>query len=371
MKRIKSVDTFRGWCMFIMVLGHMLSWWVRHEDRWLTAALHSILGDIVGTGFLFFSGLSTVIYLRSRLTKAEASDNNSIKQVNYEYLFRALIILGLALLYSSFTAVATLNPLDIWKWYIPLTIAISLLLAFFLLKTSKSFRIIIAVIIWISHYYILSFLLPYEGQVNIFGAIYHVLYNGLHPILYYFSFFLVGTVVGDVMLEIFLKEDQKERRLALTYKFLLPSLIMGTILTLIAVLFLFPSFLIHKTFSSTIYSLGVILTSFSILLILEEFEVIKVKKSYRFFYFYSFYSFTIYFSHNIIYFIFINQLNALTFWIAAIGTYILLSLLIRFMYKKYGAKASLKAQISRVALILARKVEEKKKERIELLNIEG
>ncbi|MFX1320447.1 MAG: heparan-alpha-glucosaminide N-acetyltransferase domain-containing protein [Promethearchaeota archaeon] len=369
MKRIKSIDTFRGWCMFMMVLGHMLSWWVRHEDHWLTFALHSIFGDIVGTGFLFFSGVSTVIYLRSRLTKAETSDDKNIKQVNNEYLFRAIIILILALLYSSATAVGTLDPLDIWKWYIPLTIAISLLLSFFLLKTSKSFRIIIAVIFWISHYYILSILLPYEGQVNIFGAIYHVLYHGLHPILYYFSFFLVGTVVGDVMLEIFLREDQKERRLALKNKFLLPSLIMGTILILFAVLFLFPDFLIHETFASTIYSLGVILTSFSVLLILEEFEVIKVKKSYRFFYFYSFYSFTIYFSHNIIYFIFLNQLNALNFWIAAIGTFILLSLLIRFMYKNYGAKVSLKAQIGRVASILARKVEEKKKEQIELLNI--
>ncbi|MCK4687944.1 MAG: hypothetical protein KAT66_07425, partial [Candidatus Lokiarchaeota archaeon] len=189
-----------------------------------------------------------------------------------------------------------------------------------------------------------------------------------HPILYYFSFFLIGTVVGDIMFEIYLKDDQKERRLALIYKLILPSLIMGTILILFAVLFLFPGFLTHKTFSSTIYSLGVILTSLSILLILEEFEVIKVEKSYRFFYFYSFYSFTIYFSHNIIYFIFINQLNALTFWIAAIGTYILLSLLIRLIYKKYGIKASLKAQVGRVAVILVRKVEEKK-ERIELLNI--
>jgi len=356
--------------MFMMVLGHTLSWWVRSEDRWLTALIHSIFGDIVGTGFLFFSGLSTVLFLRSRLTKAAASDDKSIKQVNNEYLFRALLILVLALLYSGATAVGTLNPLDIWKWYIPLTIAISLLLAFLLLKTSKLFRIILAVIIWINHYYLLSTLLPYQGQVNIFGALFHALYNGLHPILYYFSFFLIGTVIGDVMFEISLKDDQKERRLALLNKFLLPSLIMGTILILIAVLFLFPGFLIDETFSSTIYSLGVILTTFSVLLIFEEFEVIKVEKSYRFFYFYSFYSFTIYFSHNIIYFIFINQLNALTYWIAVIGTYILLTLLIRLIYKKYGIKASLKAQIGRVAVILARKVEEKKKERIPLLNVE-
>lgn len=370
MKRIKTIDSFRGWCMFMMVLGHMLSWWVRHEDHWLTRILHSIFGDIVGTGFLLVSGISTVIFFRSRLTKAETSDDKNIKQVNNEYLFRALLILLLALLYSSATAVGTLNPLNIWKWYIPLTIAVSLLFAFFLLKTSKLVRIFVAVIIWIAHYIILAILLSFKGQVNIFGALFHVLYNGLHPILHYFSFFIIGTVVGDVIVEIYSYEDQKARKRALNNKLLLPSLIIGIIFILFAILFLFPGFLTHETFSSTIYSLGAIFTSFSALLILEEYDVIKVRKSYRFFYFYSFYSFTIYFSHNIIYFIFLNQLNALTFWIAAIGTYILLSLLIRIIYKKYGTKASLKVLISNYAAILARKVEEKKKERIEWLKIE-
>ena len=363
MKRIKSMDTFRGWCIFMMVLGHMLSWWIRPEDRWLTSGLHSIFGDIVGTGFLFVSGISTIMFFRSRLIKAEASDDSSIDQVNNEYLFRALLLLIVALIYNSATAVGTLNPLNIWKWYIPLTIAISLLLAFSLLKTSKSFRMLLAVIIWIAHYYILSILLPYQGQVNILGVLFHVLYNsmGLHPILYYFSFFLIGTVVGDVLFEIYLKDDQKERRLALRNKFLLPSLIIGPILILISFLFLFPSFLTHATFPSTVYSLGALLTSFSVLLIIEEFEVIKVKKSYRFFFFYSFYSFTIYFSHNLIYFIFLGRLNALNFWIAVAGTFILLTLLIRIIYKKYGVKLSLKAQIGRIAFILVRKVEEKKR----------
>ena len=363
MKRIKSMDTFRGWCIFMMVLGHMLSWWIRPEDRWLTSGLHSIFGDIVGTGFLFVSGISTIMFFRSRLIKAEASDNSSIDQVNNEYLFRALLLLIVALIYTSATAVGTLNPLNIWKWYIPLTIAISLLLAFSLLKTSKSFRMFLAVIIWIAHYYVLSILLPYQGQVHIYGVLFHVLYNsmGLHPILYYFSFFLIGTVVGDVLFEIYLKDDQKERRLALRNKFLLPSLIIGPILILISFLFLFPSFLTHATFPSTVYSIGALLTSFSVLLIIEEFEVIKVKKSYRFFFFYSFYSFTIYFSHNLIYFIFLDRLNALNFWIAVAGTFILLTLLIKIIYKKYGAKLSLKAQIGRIAFILVRKVEEKKR----------
>ena len=86
MKRIKTIDTFRGWCIFMMVFGHMLSWWVRSEDRWLTSTLHSIFGDIVGTGFLFVSGLSAVLFFKNRLIKAEASEDINIEQVNNEFL---------------------------------------------------------------------------------------------------------------------------------------------------------------------------------------------------------------------------------------------------------------------------------------------
>jgi len=370
MKRIKSIDTFRGWCIFMMVLGHLLSWWIRPQDRWLTSVLHSIFGDIIGTGFLFFSGLSAVIFFRSRLSKVDASNEYCIDNINNEYLFRALIIFILAMLYNSATAVGTLNPLNIWKWYIPLTIAISLFLSFFFLETSKSLRILLAVNIWIAHYFILSILLPYQGRFHILGVLFHVLYNsmGLHPILYYFSFFLIGTVVGDILFEIYLKDDQNERRLALKNNFLIPSLIIGLSLILIAILFLFPGFLIHASFPSTIYSLGVLFTLFSVLLIIEEFEIFKVKKSYRFFFFYSFYSFTIYFSHNILYIIFLNQLNAFNFWIVFVGTIFLVTLLIKFAYKKYGAKLSLKAQIGRFALILARKVEKKRIERLKYIH---
>ena len=105
MKRIKSIDTFRGWCIFMMVFAHMLSWWVRLEDRWLTSLFHSIFGDIVGTGFLFVSGLSAVLFFKSRLIKAEASEDITIEQVNNEYLIRALLILIVALIFNSITAI--------------------------------------------------------------------------------------------------------------------------------------------------------------------------------------------------------------------------------------------------------------------------
>ena len=78
MKRIKSIDTIRGCCIVLMVLAHMLSWWVRPEDYWLTSLLHSILGDIAAGGFLFVSGLSAVIFFRSRIAKTKSLDKKKL-----------------------------------------------------------------------------------------------------------------------------------------------------------------------------------------------------------------------------------------------------------------------------------------------------
>jgi hypothetical protein len=100
----------------------------------------------------------------------------------------------------------------------------------------------------------------------------------------------------------------------------------------------------------------------SILLYIEEFEVVKTKKSYRFFYYFSFYSFTIYLAHNPLYFIFFLQLNALTIWIAFVGTIILIALLLKGIYKKWGKNASLKVLISILSSKLANKLEERSRD---------
>ncbi|MFW9941102.1 MAG: hypothetical protein ACFFFT_08670 [Candidatus Thorarchaeota archaeon] len=367
MRRVKTFDIIRGWCMFMMVWGHMLSWWMISQDSWLTSSLHSIFGDIVGIGFLFISGLSAVIFFRSRLLKAEASIGYSEDQVRHEYLFRALLILAIALMYNSIISLGTLDLLNIWKWYIPLTIAFSLLISFPLLTTLKSHRLIVATGFWLSHYFILSLLVPYQGKPNTFGILYHFLYNsiGLHPILLYFSFFLIGTVIGDIIFEIYLKTDQEERRMALKNEFLLPSFIIGPILIIIGILSLFPRFLTHATFSSTVYSLGVILISTSILLIIEEFELINAKRSYRFFFYFSYYSFSIYFAHNMLYFILFKRANALTFWIFMPLTFLVIILLLRVIYTTFKDKASIKAQIGKLSVRLAFKVK-KRSERIEI-----
>jgi hypothetical protein len=82
------------------------------------------------------------------------------------------------------------------------------------------------------------------------------------------------------------------------------------------------------------------------------------KKSYKFIFYYSYYSLSIYLAHNVLYFLFLNQLDLISIWFAAGGAFISIGLVFRAIYKKWERKASLKAQISILSNRISMKVEE-------------
>ena len=141
MKRFRSFDTIRGFCIFIMIIGHLLDWWLRPQEIWLSVVYHAVIADIAASGFLLISGVSSMISFRSSLRKAEISDDYNQRMVNNDYIYKGLLILVMAIIYNSIDAFINLNPLRIWTWYIPMTIAFSILLAYPLLKVSKRLRI--------------------------------------------------------------------------------------------------------------------------------------------------------------------------------------------------------------------------------------
>jgi hypothetical protein len=220
---------------------------------------------------------------------------------------------------------------------------------------------LVGIVLLVVNQVISPFLLPYDGQTNIYGLLFYILFHPLEQftILSYFAIFLLGTVVGDSFIEANKISDQEERKHAIKYVYITPLLLIGIILVSFGFIFRFPDIIFRRTFSSLVFSIGFILILLSILLFNEEFEIVKTKKSYRFFYYYSFYSFTIYLAHDPLYFLFFRQLNALTIWIALVGTIILITLLLKGIHKKWGRKASLKTQLSILSLILLSKIEQK------------
>jgi hypothetical protein len=346
-----------------MIYGHTMDWWLIDSDLWYFVLIRSIF-DFLGSGaFLFIAGMSTMLSYRSRKDKAEASNDYNISQVRNEYMLRAVFILIISLCYNLFVAITLMDLLLIWNWFILLTVAVSLFIAWPLLKTTKYLRVILAIGILIGNQFILALLLPYERQFNVGGLFYHVFYGNLDldPIFSFFPFFLIGTVVGDVIYDIINVENLIERKTAIRNKLIILPLLAGAFLIIFGVIFQFPDFFHHRTFSWFFYSLGLIIVLNLSLISIDLSGKLKTKKSYRFLYYFSYYSFIVYLVHNLIFFLFFRQLNWILLQPFSLGTIIIIGVIIRAVYKsKWRKFLSIKLQIGLLSAEIASRIEKKK-----------
>ena len=360
MERLKSIDLFRGLCMSWMFLGHLIEWWIRSEYLWLRTFTFFIFDPIGASGFLFISGVSITLSYRKRLSRAEGIESLNYSKIRMSYFLRAFLLFIIAMVYN--TAIAfTINQLSwIWTWFVLMTAAFSLVIAWPLFKVSKITRVLIGVIIWIINQYLYILLSPSKDQLNLQGVFYHLFYNDYSqdPLLIFFSFFLFGTVIGDILNDLNNTKNSELKRKLLKKKLLLPTSLISLGLIIFGVLFNFPSFLNRSSLSWLFYAIGIDLLVLMILIILEEYEIFKTKKSYRVFFYFSYYSFTVYLGHNFLYFIFYEKLDLVTIWIAVVLTFLVFTLILRQLYKMWGWKASLKSVLGKISSELADKIEE-------------
>jgi len=372
MKRIKSIDIIRGLAIVCMFLYHIQIWWINDIELPFIHVLYSTYAILGTTGFLFISGVSTSISHSKRLQKIDEEFTKRI--IKREYFIRAFFILIIALLFNVFVAFTFGEITDIWKWFILLTISFSLFLAWPLLEVSKTIRILVAILFFIANQFLVIFLANFQGQLNFFGVINYIVYNTLDqdPVMSYFSFFIIGTIIGDLIFETYQKKDDLSRKKHVKKKILIPCVIIGSMMILIGIFVQFPeslkvekasfestidfpNFLSRGTISWMIYAIGLELILISVLFSIEEFEIIKTKKSHKFLFFFSYYSFTTYISHNLLYFLFPGLLNIYNVFFITIITLILFGLMLKILYKKLGPNISLKANIGRLSSYLSKK----------------
>jgi uncharacterized membrane protein len=346
-QRLKSIDIFRGLCMAWMISSHLINWWLKSEFSWLHGAAVKILDPIGASGFLFISGVSIALSYRKGIAKSKNSEEYSPKILRNSYLFRTFFIFIFALVYNFTIALTLKDIIWIWTWFVLLTTAVSMILAWPLLKISKLLRVTLGILIIIANQFIIGILLPHEGEKNIYGILYYILYHRIYqdPILSFFPFFLLGTVVGDILFDSIQINNHIDRNTTLKNNLIIPLIISGSILIILGLIFKFPGFLNRGSFSWIVYSVGVDLILFSIFLIIENFIITDSKKSYKFLFYYSYYSLTVYLSHNLLYFLFLKSLNLYNIWFCVMGTFIFLGIFLRAIYKTLGAKASLKVTI--------------------------
>ena len=223
-KRIKSIDTLRGISICWMIFTHILGWWIQDKNFWISPFSFSIFDFLGSLAFMFISGVSSAIYYRKRL--ANAKQNNAYKtgMAKDEYLFRSLFLLFIALGYNTFIAIAIADVSEIWTWFVLLSIAVSLFIAWPLFHMPKWFRLIICGISWILYLVLITTLYPYANEPNLNGAIFRIFFNtlDLDPILGFLPFFLIGTIFGDLIFEISNVDDLNVRRKELKKKLFYP-----------------------------------------------------------------------------------------------------------------------------------------------------
>ncbi|MGV9174252.1 MAG: heparan-alpha-glucosaminide N-acetyltransferase domain-containing protein [Promethearchaeia archaeon] len=365
MKRLKSVDIFRGICIIYMVIGHMSAWWVIETDYWLYKLFWNLGAAVGGGGFLLVSGISAALSYRLKMTKYKQAHSFRKESIRNEYIIRALLILVISFAWNI--GAILLGLVDsgikgIWLWFVIQAISISLILAWPLLKTSRMLRVIVAFSSWIANEFIFAWLIPYRNQANGFGILFYILYNEpkQNVILGYFPFLLMGTVIGDMLYDIFTDNPDKQRS-QLKKKVYLPYGIGGASLIIFGIIFLFPAFLSKITFSSHMFIFGIELVLIAFLVWLKDDKSYQPKRNYRVLIFYSFYSFSIFLGHHMLFFIFPRSFNAIDIWFFIVPTVILWTFLWRFIYKKVGRDASLKVQVSKIATYLSEKFETRKR----------
>lgn len=343
-----------------MVYGHMLQFWIRPEDFWLKYWLYAFLAPLGATGFLFISGVSATLAYKNNL-KTQALQMKTMKNI---YLLRAFFILIIALFFNLGVTMVFNggNLADIWSWNALQTIAISLLLAWPFLKKSKLVRLSIAALSIIFNHVLLTLLSPYNGQFNLYGVVYHILFNPIdtYVILNYYGIVLIGSVLGEYIFDLRNSNNHVRKQIVITNRAIIYFFFVGIGIFIFGILFQFPNFIIFNSISSVLYALGIIIATLAILIVIEILEVVKTKKSYRYLYFYSYYSFTIFLGHNVLLLLFIDKLNAyLTIWIAVVVFNVILGGLLKIMHDKLGIRASLKAGISILSGFIAMKLEKK------------
>jgi hypothetical protein len=342
-----------------MIMGHLINWWVRTEYSWLYSITSMIIDPIGASGFLFISGVSITISLRGRLNRAKELEDYNYRMVRNSYLFRGLFLFITAIIYNIPIAISLGDPSMIWTWFVLLTVSVSLLLAWPLLKTHKLFRIFIAIAILVIHFSIIPWLLPFQGEANFFGLLFHVLYNiiFLDPILIFFPFFIIGTVIGDLIYETIYTNKDDKQNLSFKKKLLIPTILIGILMIILGIFLNFPQFLFRVSLSWVIYSIGIDLLILSVLLAIEQFNIYSPKRSYKLIFYYSYYSLTIFLAHNLLYFLFLYQLDLVSIWFSIIISFFSIGFLLRVVFKKFKEKASIKIQIGRLSEKVSRSIE--------------
>lgn len=355
LNRIKSVDAFRGFSIFIMVFYHPILWWTVASQVWMLLLVRRIL-FIEASIFIFVSGISAVLSLRKRMEKVHIDSFYSKRKLLKDHYSRSLIFFLIAIVYNVVTGIWVMGIGGIWSWFILLTVAVCQLIAYPLIKLPSIIRVLLIIFIIFITQPILIVLgsLKTDFPNSGWSILYHLIFNPIqeYPILPHLAFFILGTVCGEIFYHTYSINDKNLRELQIKNKIVRTFFAYGLIIMVSSIIF--PSLIFNDAFAylnrnstlSTLFGIGWALFLIALFTYIHEFKCTEEWK-YKFFFYFSVYSLTLYLVHNVVALFFWQSLNIIASVIIAIISTIGFWYLSKVLYNKYGVNISLKTVISK------------------------
>ena len=355
LNRIKSIDAFRGFSIFIMIFYHPILWWTVASQVWMLLLVRRLL-FIEASLFVFVSGISVVLSLRSRMEKINDNLFYSKRKIFKEHYFRSLIFFLVALVYNLVTNIWVVGIGGIWSWHILFTVVVCQLIAYPLTKLPIIIRVLLIIlVIFVTHPILIVLTsLKMDFPNGGWSILYHIIFNPIqeYPILPNLAFFTLGTVCGEIFYGIYIINDKDLRKIQIKNKIVRRFFVYGLILMVGSIIY--PSlvfndalaYLNRNTTICTLFGIGWALFLIALFTYLHEFKYTSEWK-YKFFFYFSVYSLTLYLVHNIVALFFWQSLNIVASIIIAIISTIGFWYLSKILYNNYGSKISLKSIISK------------------------
>ena len=205
-KRVITIDLLRGISIFLMLMAHIETYWLKPESIWVIG-IKFLIAQIMGTSnFTFVAGIGFAFSFQNNLKKS-TSRNLIIKKS----LSHTIILIIISFIFNGLQVLISGSGLSgLWAWNILQCIAFCRLFGILIILVSKYFRFLISIIWIFLTEFIISWMLPRYEIEPLARTIFLIFFNPLHGdgILIFIPFFIFGTLFGE-FIHAFINQDKR------------------------------------------------------------------------------------------------------------------------------------------------------------------
>ncbi|MFW9864522.1 MAG: heparan-alpha-glucosaminide N-acetyltransferase domain-containing protein [Candidatus Thorarchaeota archaeon] len=231
-RRIKSIDFVKGFAIVFIILAHTASGWLDGESRYLYGILFTLL-DILGPSlFVFLSALSVIFSIKRKEGILPQ------KIIRNRIFTRGIVMIVIGMITNIVIIEGGRLKIAIWGWNIITFIGFSQIFAFYILKLSKTQRIIIGLLIILFSPVLRDLLYLGTEQGNVLFIILHYIITSPTPhltLLPWVSISFISTIFGEYIFEA-MNKGTDDAYVGLFRIFF----IWGLLFILIGIFFIFP-----------------------------------------------------------------------------------------------------------------------------------